>query len=74
MELARSRWDGHSCGARSKAEFKQAFGDAVMIVAEDIAFVDKVSGDRFDAKGADSVEVCFDGLLAFAGVSFEQRG
>ena len=53
---------------------QEAFGDAVVVVAEDVAFVDEVAGDGLDAEGADAVEVGFDGLLAFAGVLLEQRG
>ena len=56
------------------AELEESFGDVVVVVAEDFAFVDEVAGDGFDAEGADAVEVGFDGLLALAGVLCEQRG
>src|ERR1035441_3169500 len=57
-----------------EGEFQQRFGDAVGVVTEDVAFVDEVAGNWFDAKGADAVQVGLDGALAFAGVLGQQRG
>ena len=60
--------------ALGEGEFEQGFGDAVGVVAEDVAFVNKVARDGFDAEGSDAVKIGFDGRLAFAGVLLEQRG
>ena len=61
-------------GVAGAGEVEQGGGDAVGVVAQDVAFVDEVAGDGFDAEGADAVEVGLDGRLAFAGVLGEQRG
>ncbi len=50
------------------------FGQDVVAVAEDVAFVDEVAGDGLDAEGADALEVGEDGGLAFAGVAGEGVG
>ena len=66
-----------SRGKRSGAvegEGEEGLGDAVGVVAEEVAFEGEVAGDGFDAEGADAVEVGLDGGLASAGVAFEQRG
>ncbi len=44
------------------SKVQEGCGDFVVVVAEDVAFVDEVAGDGFDAEGADAVEVGFDGL------------
>ncbi len=56
----------------AQRKVEQGCGDAVGIVAEDVALVDEVAGDGFDAKGTDAGEVGLDGRLAFASVFFEQ--
>ena len=53
---------------------EEGFGDFVVVVAEDVALMDEVAGDGFDAECADAVEVGFDGGLAFERVFFEQGG
>ena len=63
----------HDCES-GQPEPHQLCGDAVGVVAEDVAFVDEVAGDGFDAERADAVEVGFDGELALAGVLVEQGG
>src|SRR3984893_997008 len=49
-------------------------GDAVVVVAECVAFVNEVSCDGFYAEGWYAVEVDFDGALAFAGVALDDGG
>jgi hypothetical protein len=58
----------------SEGEGEEAVGYAIVVVAEEIAFVNKIAGDGFDAEGTDAVEVGDDGALALAGVLFETRG
>ena len=66
---------GGECGrGLGEGELKDGFSDQVVAVAQDIAFVDEVAGDGFDAEGADAVEVGIDGHLAFAGVLGERVG
>ena len=55
-------------------EGEQRLGDAVGVVAEEVAFEGEVAGDGFDAEGKDAVEVGLDGCLATAGVAFEEGG
>jgi len=55
-------------------ELQDGFGDGVVVVAEDVAFVDEVAGDWLDSQGTDAVEVGEDGGLAFAGVPGEDLG
>ena len=53
---------------------EDGFGEDVVAVAEDFAFVDEVAGDGLYAEGADALEVGEDGGLAFAGVAVEGLG
>ena len=59
-------------GGGLQGQLQDGFGQDVVAVAEDFAFVDEVAGDGLDAEGADAVEVGFDGGLAFAGVVVER--
>jgi hypothetical protein len=61
-------------GLAVEGQLEQDFGEFVVAVAEDFAFVEEVAGDGLDAEGADAVEVGFDGGLAFAGVLLEGGG
>ena len=57
-----------------EGEVEEGLGDAVGVVAEEVAFEGEVAGDGFYAEGADAVEVGLDGRLATAGVAFEEGG
>ena len=57
---------GEGCGDLRQGEVEDGFCDEVVAVAEDVAFVEEASGERFDAEGTDTVEVSDDGSLAFA--------
>ena len=61
-------------GGAGEGEGKKGLGEAVGVVAEEVAFEGEVDGDGFNAEGADAVEVGCDGGLAFAGVLFQQHG
>jgi len=57
-----------------ESEGEQGLGEAVGVVAKEVAFEGEVAGDGFYAEGADAVEVGGDGGLAAEGVLFQQRG
>ena len=57
-----------------EGEGEEGLGEAVGVVAEEVAFEGEVAGDGFYAEGADAVEVGCDGGLATAGVLFQQGG
>jgi hypothetical protein len=57
-----------------EGEREEGVGEAVGIVAEEVAFEGEVAGDGFNAEGMDAVEVGCDGGLATAGVLFQQGG
>ncbi len=54
-------------------QFQEGVGYFVVVVAEDVAFVEEAAGDGFYTEGSDAVEVGFDGGLAFAGVLVQKR-
>ena len=58
-------------GAAKRAE--ERLRDAVVVVAQHIAFVDEVARDGFHAECADAVEVGLDRALALARVLVQQR-
>ena len=74
------RQNGHEkCWRRTlvragEGQFEEGLGDAVVVVAEELSFVDEVAGDGFDAEVSDAVQIGFDGCLAFAGVLGEEGG
>jgi len=55
-------------GSCFEGELEDGLGGAVVVVAEDVAFVDEAAGDGLDAEGADAVKVRFDRHLVFARV------
>ena len=61
-------------GGAGESEGEQGLGEAVGVVAKEVAFEREVAGDGFYAEGADAVEVGGDGGLAAEGVLFQQRG
>ena len=68
-----------SRGARERSgaaegDGKEGLGDAVGVVAEEVALEGEVAGDGFDAEGTDAVEVGLDGGLASSGVEIEEGG
>jgi hypothetical protein len=68
----RLQWQ--NAGNLRKGQVEDGFGEVVVAVAEDFAFLDEVAGDGLDAECADAVEVGLDGGLAFEGVLGESRG
>jgi len=65
---------GWSRSGAVEGEAEQGLGEAVGVVAEEIAFEGEITGDGFDAEGTDTVEVGSDGCLASACVKIEQGG
>ena len=61
-------------GGAVEGEVEEGLGEAVGVVAKEVAFEGEVARDGFYAEGADAVEVGCDGGLASAGVLFQQRG
>src|SRR6185312_5454467 len=55
-------------------ELEKRFGDAVVVVPEDIPLVDEAAGDGFDVERADAGEICFDRRLPFASVAVQEAG